>query len=160
VPLLQYAIDAQLAVPALERIVVVLGHDADRVRSSIAFGDAEPVVAQDWAEGQAASLRQGVAVAGDEAEAVVVTLGDQPYITPQVIAMVLDARRRFTPAVRATYGGAPGHPVLIERDLFGDVMQLAGDVGARDLLASVPVREVEAGHLCSAHDVDRVEDLP
>jgi molybdenum cofactor cytidylyltransferase len=158
-PLLQYAVDATLAVPALERIVVVLGHDAERILAGVDFGDAESVVCEEWEEGQAASLRCGIAAAGDEAEAVVVTLGDQPYVSPQVIAMVLDERRRNTPAVRATYAGTPGHPVLLERDLFEDVMTLRGDVGARELLASLPVRGVEAGHLCSSDDIDMREDL-
>jgi molybdenum cofactor cytidylyltransferase len=158
-PLLQHAVDAQLAVPALEKIVVVLGHDAPRILSAVDFGNADPLVIDDWAEGQAASLRAGLA-AVPAAEAALITLGDQPYITPQVVAMVLDHRRRFTPAVRATYGGAPSHPVLLERELFADVMQLEGDVGARDLLASVAVREVEAGHLCDPLDVDTKEDLP
>jgi CTP:molybdopterin cytidylyltransferase MocA len=157
-PLLQQAVDAQLAVPALEKIVVVLGHDAPRILARVDFGNAEPRVIEDWEEGQAASLRAGVAAA-DGAEAVLVTLGDQPYITPQVIAMVLDHRDDSAPAVRATYDGAAGHPVLLERDLFADVMQLEGDVGARDLLASVAVREVEAGHLCDPLDVDTKEDL-
>jgi molybdenum cofactor cytidylyltransferase len=157
-PLLQHAVDAQLAVPALEKIVVVLGHDAPRILSAVDFGNADPVVIDDWSEGQAASLRAGLG-AVPAAEAALITLGDQPYITPQVVAMVLDHRRRFTAAVRATYGGAPGHPVLLERDLFADVMQLEGDVGARDLLASVAVREVEAGNLCSPFDVDTKEDL-
>jgi molybdenum cofactor cytidylyltransferase len=158
-PVLQYAIDSALAVPALERIVVVLGHDAERIQANIDFGDAEPILCSGWEEGQAASLRCGVAAAGEDAEAVVVTLGDQPYISSQVIAMVLDGRRRFTPAVRATYGGAPGHPVLLERELFDDVMTLRGDVGARELLTSLPVRSLEAGHLCSADDIDTQEDL-
>jgi molybdenum cofactor cytidylyltransferase len=157
-PLLQHAVDAQLAVPALEKIVVVLGHDAPRILSAVDFGNADPLVIDDWSEGQAASLRAGLG-AVPAAEAALITLGDQPYITPQVVAMVLDHRRRFTAAVRATYGGAPGHPVLLERDLFADVMQLEGDVGARDLLASVAVREVEAGNLCSPFDVDTKEDL-
>jgi molybdenum cofactor cytidylyltransferase len=145
-------------VPALEKIVVVLGHDAPRILARVDFGNAEPLVIEDWQEGQAASLRAGVAAA-DGAEAVLVTLGDQPYITPQVIAMVLDHRDASTPAVRATYNGAPGHPVLLERTLFDDLTELRGDVGARDLLASVAVREVEAGHLCDPLDVDTKEDL-
>jgi molybdenum cofactor cytidylyltransferase len=157
-PLLQQAVDAQLAVPALEKIVVVLGHDAPRILARVDFGNAEPLVIEDWEEGQAASLRAGVAAA-DGSEAVLVTLGDQPYITPQVIAMVLDHRDPSARAVRATYDGAPGHPVLLERALFDDLTELRGDVGARDLLASVAVREVEAGHLCDPLDVDTKEDV-
>ena len=73
-----------------------------------------------------------MAALGD-VEAAVITLGDQPFITPQVIAGVLDHRGRHL-AVRATYDGAPGHPVLLERRLLDHVSELEGDAGARELL--------------------------
>ena len=145
--------------PLLERIVVVLGAHAAAVRSGVDFHDAEPIDCAGWEEGMSASLRCGVGAVRGEAEAVMVLLGDQPRVTPQVIAMVADHRRRFTPAVRATYAGVPGHPVVIERELFDDVLALTGDHGARDLLAAVPVREVEVGRLCSGDDVDTPHEL-
>ena len=60
-PLLTYAVQAMLAVPAVSPVVVVLGHDADAIRAHIDFGDAEAVVCDEWHEGQAASIRRGVA---------------------------------------------------------------------------------------------------
>jgi molybdenum cofactor cytidylyltransferase/nicotine blue oxidoreductase len=157
-PLLEHAVAPMLAVPALERVVVVLGAAADEVAAGVELGDAEAVRCERWAEGISASLRTGVEeLAG--AEAIVVTLGDQPLITPQVIAAVLDQIDSPALAVRATYGGRPGHPVLIKRELYGAVAELTGDVGARDLLAAVGVREIECGHLCRADDVDTRADL-
>ena len=47
----------------LERVIVVLGHDADAIRARVDFGAAEVVIAEDWADGQAASLRRGLAAA-------------------------------------------------------------------------------------------------
>ena len=88
---------------------MVLGHDADAIRARVDFGAAEVVIAEDWADGQAASLRRGLAAAG-EADAVVITLGDQPFITPQVIGAALDqldGLRRGAGAVRRP-AGAPG----------------------------------------------------
>jgi CTP:molybdopterin cytidylyltransferase MocA len=49
--------------------------------------------------------------------------------------------------------------VLIKAELFADVLDLEGDVGARDLLKRSDVAEVECGHLASDHDVDTLEDL-
>jgi CTP:molybdopterin cytidylyltransferase MocA len=160
-PLLQHAVDAQLAVPALERVVVVLGARADEVRAAVAFGRAEPVVADDWAEGQAASLRRGLAaLAAGDPEAVLVTLGDQPLIAAPALAAVLDAGLAAgEPATRATYAGRPGHPVLLRRPLLGRLRALRGDAGARDLLREVPVRLVEAGDLADPTDVDTPEQL-
>jgi molybdenum cofactor cytidylyltransferase len=151
-PLLEHAIRAQCAVPALERVVVVLGANAERLLERVDFIDAEPVVCADWAEGQAASLRCGVeALAG--AEKVIVTLGDEPLITPQVIARFVD---EAAPA-RAVYEGRPGHPVALGRRQMAEIAGLSGDRGARELLGGA--RIVECGHLCSGRDIDTPQDL-
>ena len=157
-PLIEHALAAIRAVPAIERIVVVLGAESERIRATIDLEGCEVVVAADWSEGISASLRAGVAALPD-ADAVIVTLADQPLITPQVIAAVLDRAEAPPPAARATFGGAPGHPVLIKRELFAEVMELSGDSGARDLLELRGVATVECGHLASAHDVDTPRDL-
>jgi molybdenum cofactor cytidylyltransferase len=154
-PLLQHAVDAMTA--AVERVVVVLGHDAAAIRARVDFGPARTVVAEDWALGQGYSLRRGVAELA-EASAVVVTLGDQPFITPQVIAGALD-QLEGRDAVRAVYGGVVGHPVVLGPRVLAAVPSLNGDAGARELLARFDVRRWEAGHLASAVDVDTREDL-
>jgi molybdenum cofactor cytidylyltransferase len=118
-PLLSYAVESMLSVPAIWPVVVVLGHDAPAV----------------------------------------VTLGDQPFITPQVIAGSLDFDEHYHDAVRTTYGGAPGHPVVLTRRLLERVGDLRGDVGFRDLLVGQRVRRFEAGQLCDPTDVDTQEEL-
>jgi CTP:molybdopterin cytidylyltransferase MocA len=153
-PLLEHPVRAMLGVPALRPVVVVLGAAAAEVRAGVDLRDVEVVVCPDWAEGQAASVRSGVRALGDEADAALVTLGDQPFITPQVIAAVLDRADGDHDAVRATYDGRPGHPVLLARALLDRVDELRGDVGFRDLLAGARVRSVECGHLGDPTDVD------
>jgi molybdenum cofactor cytidylyltransferase len=160
-PLLQHAVDAMLAVPAIDPVVVVLGAEAERVRAAVDLGRARTALCEDWEGGMAASLRCGVQAAGD-VDWLVVTLGDQPLITPQVIAMVMDragAAARGTLAVRASYGGVPGHPVALARELLAEVGALRGDRGARDLLTGPGVKMVEAGHLCRPDDVDTPDQL-
>jgi molybdenum cofactor cytidylyltransferase len=154
-PLLEYAVESMLA--ALDPVYVVLGHAAEEIAAAADLGSATVVVCADWDAGQSASLKRGVAAAGD-AVAVVVTLGDQPFITPQVIAGALDHLEGHD-AVRATYGGVPGHPVVLGRRVMDAVGDLEGDTGARDLLARFRVRHWEAGHLCSAADIDTQEEL-
>jgi molybdenum cofactor cytidylyltransferase len=161
VPLLQHAVDAMLAVPAIDPVVVVLGAEAQRVLAAVELDEARAVVCPDWEEGMAASLRCGIAAVGD-ADWVIVTLGDQPRITSQVIAAVTDAAdsaRIGTAAVRATYAGVPGHPVALARAMLPHVEQLRGDVGARELLGHATVRTFEAGRLCDPTDVDTPEEL-
>ena len=161
VPLLQHAVDAMLAVPAIDPVVVVLGADAPRVREAVDFGDASVAVCDDWQSGMAASLRCGVEAVGD-CDWVIVTLGDQPRVTPQVIAAAIDhavSAPIGTAAVRATYAGVPGHPVALGRAILPHVAELRGDVGARELLGSATVRAFEAARLCDPADVDTPDDL-
>lgn len=157
-PLLEHALRAVAEVPAIDPVVVVLGAHAEQVRAEVDLGTASAVVCEDWAEGQAASLRCGLDAVG-EVDAVLVTLGDQPRITPQVIAMVLDTLDDPAPAARAVYAGQPGHPVLLKHQLFPRLRALRGDTGARDLLEQVRVLSLEAAHLCSNADVDTPDQL-
>src|SRR3954447_24580156 len=146
-----------LAVPAIDPVVLVLGAHADRIRAEADLRGADVVVCDNWADGQSASLQAGVTALGD-VEAAVVTLGDQPFISSEVIAGVLDQRGRHL-AVRATYDGAPGHPVLLERRLLDHVAELDGDTGARPLLEGDHVYTWEVGRLCDPTDIDTPERL-
>ncbi len=157
--LLEHALVAMAAAP-LDRLAVVLGANAAAIRRDVDLHGAEPVLCPEWNEGQSASLRAGVAALAEaEAEAVVVALGDQPWLSPRAVEAVLGARGRGARAVRATYGGVPGHPVVIERSMFSAIRALRGDEGARGLLSAPGVRDLA----CDAHgrpdDIDTPEQL-
>lgn len=156
-PLLEHVLLTMAASP-LARVVVVLGSNAPAVAAGVPLHGAELVMCEDWEEGMAASLRCGVA-ALEECDAVAVVLGDQPRLSAQAVARVVSQRGADELAVRATYGGVPGHPVLLERTLLARVPSLRGDCGARELLHGVPIREVACDGLGSPDDVDTQEAL-
>ncbi len=155
-PLLEHALSAMAAAP-VDRAVVVLGSHADEIVAAVDLHGAHPLVCPRWEEGQAASLACGLAELS-EADAVVVTLGDQPRMTPDAIRRVID-RRNGAAAVRATYGGEPGHPVLLEHALFDRLRDVTGDLGARNLLMSVQVLDVPCDDLGGGEDVDTPAEL-
>ena len=156
IPLLEHALRAMTAAP-VGRVVVVLGSTADEIAAAVDLQGADPIVCARWEEGQSASLACGLAeLAG--CEAVVVTLGDQPRVSPDAIRRVI-AGRNGASAVRATYGGEPGHPVLLERDLFEALRDVSGDKGARNLLMSVPVLDIPCDDLGGGEDVDTPAEL-
>jgi len=159
-PLLEHALRAVEAVPAIERIVVVLGARADEIRAGVDFGAAEVVVCDEWEEGQAASLRCGID-AIDGAGAALLMLGDMPRITPQVIERFAELAERYgsEARARAVYDGAPGHPVVLGSAYFAALSGLSGDFGARDVLKKIGAYPIECGQLCSAADVDTPEAL-
>ncbi|MEA2128616.1 MAG: hypothetical protein QOJ85_1507 [Solirubrobacteraceae bacterium] len=160
-PLLEHALRAVEAVPAIGRIVVVLGARADEVRAGVDFGATEVVVCEDWETGQSASLRRGIAAIADAAQAAVITLGDMPRVTPQVIARLADvaAEHGELARARAVYDGVPGHPVVLGRAYFDAVSEIEGDIGARELLRRIGVVKIECAQLCSPVDVDTPADL-
>ena len=152
-PLVEHAIRAQCGVAELERVVVVLGANADQLLARVDFMRAEPVVCEEWHEGQSASLRRGVRELRDAAK-VIVTLGDEPLITSEIVA-------RFVaepPGTQAVYDGRPGHPVVLGPDQLRTLLGVTGDRGARDLLAGGP--KIELGDRRGmGRDVDTTEDL-
>jgi len=160
-PLLAHVLAAVDAAP-VDRVVVALGGAADAVLEQVDLGRAEPLVVDGWAAGMGHVLASTLAKAGDDWEAVVVLLGDQPLVPGGAVARVVEAWRSGAgPVVTATYGGRPGHPRLFDRGLLPELLRLTGDTGARDLLATHPdrVHRVEVGDLGSDTDIDVEADL-
>jgi CTP:molybdopterin cytidylyltransferase MocA len=156
IPLLEHSLRTMRAVP-VGRVVVVLGSAAEEIVSKVNLHGAEPVVCARWDEGQSASLACGLSEL-EGCQAVVVTLGDQPRVSPKAIRRVI-AGRNGSSAIRATYNGNPGHPVLLERELFEALRDVTGDKGARNLLLSVPVRDIPCDDLGGGEDVDTPAEL-
>jgi CTP:molybdopterin cytidylyltransferase MocA len=161
-PLLEHALAAS-AQAGLEPRFVVLGANAERILDTIELHGHEVVVARDYAEGMAASLRAGVRAAqAAGAEAIVITLGDQPRVTAAAIERVATARggpEDASGAVRASYDGVPGHPALIEGRLFGTLLELRGDAGARGVFKAANTHLVPCEDVAGPEDVDRAADL-
>jgi CTP:molybdopterin cytidylyltransferase MocA len=141
-----------------DRVTVVLGaaaKGAGWLLTQAPSGRARLVVAEDWAEGMGASLRAGLAGAYPDSDAVVLTLVDLPDVTADVVRRVVAAATGPGDLARATYGGVPGHPVLLGRDHWDGVGASAtGDKGARDYLRTHEVTLVECGDLATGADVD------
>ena len=143
-------------------VLVVLGAEVERARSAV--GDAQVVVAQDWASGMSASLRAALASLEAEAgtAACVVALADQPLVGPLAVARLLAAWRAGAQAAVATYDGQQRNPVLLDRSLWPAVAALAvGDTGARPWLRTHPelVVAVDCSDTGDPFDLDTPADL-
>lgn len=117
-------------------LVVVLGHEADRVRDALAAQDVAFVDNPDYADGLSTSLARGLGALPAEVDGVVVCLGDMPDVTADHVRRLIDA---FAPEEGRdicvpTFNGKRGNPVLWARRYFDDIAGVAGDVGARHLI--------------------------
>jgi len=139
-PVLRHVVDAALASP-LDEVLVVLGHLAGEIGLAVpSTGRVRTVVNDRYALGQSTSLAAGLEAAGPGSEAAVVMLGDQPGIRPEAVAAVVAAfESEGAAVVQASYGGRPAHPTLLGREVWARLLQeLEGDQGARHLLERHP----------------------
>lgn len=143
-PLVRHVVQ-QALVSNLAGLVVVTGFAAAATQASLASAEADnPVIPlyicfnPAYREGQATSLRAGLAELPADAQAVLVLLVDQPLVTPALMNQMLAAFQAqpsgATVAVVPTYRGQQGNPVLLSRALFAELRDLSGDEGARGVL--------------------------
>ena len=141
-PLVQHAIDAA-AGAQLDEILVVLGHDAERVREALNLPEnARAVLNPRFAEGQSTSLSAGLQALEPASEAAVVLLADQPGIKPEEIRSLAHRFMETRSAVvRLRYTNAPG-PALVSKEIWPEALELTGDRGARALFDGRAVEEI------------------
>jgi molybdenum cofactor cytidylyltransferase len=124
------ALEAQL-----DPVIVVLGHEAERVRQEVADLPCLTTVNADYALGVNGSLKTGVRAVPSEANAVVVILADMPFVTADMIAMLV-ARYRSgtTPLVISDYAGVNAPPMLYDRILFPELQTMEGEGCGRQVV--------------------------
>jgi molybdenum cofactor cytidylyltransferase len=146
----------------IAEIVVVLGHAAKEIRRRVPLEGVRVVMNADYREGMGSSLRAGLGAVDPLAEAALIVLADQPFIRPATIDRLIEEYGRQRPQIAIpVYRGFRGNPVLLDRGVFAEVMQLHGDIGCRAIFGNhlenilkVPVDD--AGILA---DIDSASDL-
>jgi molybdenum cofactor cytidylyltransferase len=133
-PLIRHTLRRVLA-SALDQVILVVGHEADDVRTAVADLPVACAFNPDAAAGQSTSVRAGLAALSPEAEAAVFILGDQPGVDPNVIdTLIASWRESGAPVVVPRYEDRMGNPVLFDRRLFPELATLEGDSGARPVV--------------------------
>ena len=161
-PIVRHTVEAVLASRA-RPVVVVTGHEGDRVAAAIKGLDVKRVHNPDYAEGLSTSLKAGIGALPADIDVAAIALGDMPEVTGALIdklAQAIDPARGALIAV-PTRGGRHGNPVVWSRRFFDDLARLEGDTGARHLIAqqSEAVVEVPVDDDAAFLDIDTPEAL-
>ncbi|MGB8643793.1 MAG: selenium cofactor biosynthesis protein YqeC [Anaerolineae bacterium] len=115
--------------------VVVVGRRGDEVRRQVEGRGARVVENAAWAEGRSTSVRAGLDALAPEMEAALFVNADQPFLTSEVIDMILQHYfQTQAPIVAPVYDGQTGSPVLFDRKLFGELRGLSGEEGGKRVL--------------------------
>ena len=145
-PMVRHAVDATLAA-GLAPVVVVTGHERDKVAAALSGLSVTLVHNPDYAEGLSTSLRTGLGALPPETEGALICLADMPRVSAAEIKRLADAfdPRESRAIIVPTRRGKRGNPVLWARQFFAEMRTVAGDVGARHLIGAYPelVAEIE-----------------
>ena len=158
---LDRAFSLTAARPGIGRVVVVLGHEAARVRAEAALPAAALVVVNEaWADGMLGSVVAGLAAAeADGADAVLLHPVDHPLVDAATVDRVIEALRAGARIAVPSYEGRRGHPGGFARGAWAALRAAPPSEGARFVLASHPewIVHVEGDPGCVA-GIDTPED--
>jgi molybdenum cofactor cytidylyltransferase len=161
-PMLRHVAET-LQASNVDDILMVTGHDADNVVKAVWDLGVPSVQNPDFAEGLSTSLKVGFEILSARADAIVVCLGDMPFVTPESLNKLIEA---FDPAaeksiVVPTTSGKRGNPVLLSVQYLPDVMAITGDMGAKAVINSndhaVEAVEIDSSEIFT--DIDTPEIL-
>jgi len=161
-PLVRIAAEQALASHA-KPVIVVTGHERERVEAALKGLAVRIVHNPDYADGLGGSLRAGIAAVPKEADGAIICLGDMPQVSSVLIDKLIAAfdPERGALVVMPSIDGRRGNPVLWARRFFNDLMQIHGDIGARHLIGSYAeaVVEIPIADDAALIDVDTPESL-
>ncbi|MFQ5839249.1 MAG: NTP transferase domain-containing protein [Candidatus Methylomirabilales bacterium] len=147
---------------AVQDVILVLGAHAEAILHEVQTGGARVVINQAYAEGLSSSLQAGLRMLPTTAEAALIVLADQPFVSPRTLDTLIEEYRRHSPAaVIPVYHGARGNPVLVDRSIFAEIMRVRGDIGCRAIFGShgENILKVAVDDPGIMRDIDSLEDF-
>lgn len=123
----------------LNPVVVVTGALHADISGTLADLAVQVVNNPDWQSGQSTSVRAGVQALPESTQAVLFLLGDQPFVTPELIRRLVATYLRTRPTILAPFVGEKRtNPVVFDRSIFDVLCRLEGDAGARSIFGQYP----------------------
>jgi molybdenum cofactor cytidylyltransferase len=161
-PLVRIAVEQAIASRA-KPVIVVTGHQHEKVEAALKDLPVRLVRNPDYAEGLGTSLKTGIAAVPENADGAIVCLGDMPQVDAALIDRLVAAfdPERGALVIVPSIIGRRGNPVVWSRRFFHDLMSIQGDIGARHLIGAYAEAVVEIPVVGAAAliDVDTPESL-
>jgi molybdenum cofactor cytidylyltransferase len=160
--IIEQAIDNLIA-SALDEVIVVLGHKAEEIKEAISTRSVKIAFNPSYQEGMSTSIIAGLKLVDPRAEAVMLALGDLPLVDSQTINHLIDEFHKSDKGIiLPTYKDKRGHPVILAIKYQPELLELKGDIGAREIIKRHPqdVLEVAVDSAGVISDIDTEDDYP
>lgn len=147
----------------IEKIIVVLGHNAGEIAEKIRHLPVTIVVNRNYPQGQLSSLIAALHALESEAgvDGILLHLVDHPFLNPELVRRMID---RFYESRKSivvpTHQGRRGHPVIFSSRLFGELRNAPLDQGAKSVVRAhaADTLEIETDDAGITYDIDTPED--
>ena len=153
------AASAAAMLSSLPRVLAVVGPEGEGVAAELRALGCEVTVCADAGDGMGVSLAHAVRQARSGADGWLIALGDMPRVKASTIGALAEAIGQGADIAMPRMDGRRGNPVAFSRLHLEALLALRGDQGARNIVASHPVREVEVDDAGIFQDVDTAADL-
>jgi len=149
----------QLLLSRVDRVLVVVGFEGEKVAGQLSNRDVMVVTNADFAEGMLSSVRCGLRALPAGCAQVLVVLGDQPSITAELVNEVIQAETEKRIVV-PVYNEKRGHPLLFSTDYREEILNEFDQVGLRGLVGAHPedVFELSVSNSAVLSDMDYPAD--
>ena len=157
---LQHGLHVLLQSRVME-VVVVLSNRTRDLKSLLRGPRVKLVMNPDYRKGMSTSIRRGLRAVDSRSEGVLIALGDQPFLKPATVNLLLRAFKKGKGSIVVPlFQGRRGHPVLFDRKYVTGLSRLTRDVGARSLLRESPrnIVEVKTRSKGVVADIDTWQD--
>jgi len=163
-PVIRHTVERMLAA-GLSDVIVVVGPEHEAIRQALEGLPVRLAVNPTPEAGQASSVRRGIQAVSPLATVALIALGDQPWVSADVIHRLLAALAAPGKRIAAPrYADGLGNPVLFAADVFPELLALTGDRGARAVvekdasrLAVVDVAQAMPRDLDTPEDYERLK---
>jgi molybdenum cofactor cytidylyltransferase len=119
----------------VDKIIVVVGYCAAEIIKTLKDKPVKWVINEEYETGMASSLRAGIKALQEEERICLIGLGDTPLLQVSTIKDIIKTHRKYGNKVVAPYyRGKKGHPILITSELYAELLNVQGDVGARTVI--------------------------
>jgi molybdenum cofactor cytidylyltransferase len=146
---------------AVSETIVVLGYKDEEIRKTIAGKPIKIAINPDYQQGMSTSIIAGLKQVDKRARAVLIALGDQPFVNSQTITSLVEAFIANNRGILIpVYQGRRGNPVIFAIKYKGELLNLKRDVGGREIIKLHPDDVLEVAVNCEGVllDIDTMEN--